>query len=143
MKISSTIISDEIRNLWPNIYLPWLTDREYIAPKLQEVMEAVERCSVASLKTIDNISECEDFAEILAARIKEERIEKAQADLLPKEELLNWAFGFAFGDKFNAWQDYHYLNIFRVEEGLYLLEPQTHNYWKPTSADDNVIVAKI
>ncbi|MHA2163494.1 MAG: hypothetical protein ACXACB_01995 [Promethearchaeota archaeon] len=143
MKISSTIISDEVRNLWPNIYLPWLTDREYIAPTIAEVMEAVERCSVASLKTIDNISECEDFAEILAARIKEERIEKAQANLLKQEELFNWAFGFAFGDKFRAWDEYHYLNIFRSEEGLRLLEPQTHNFWQPTSADDNVIVLKI
>jgi hypothetical protein len=143
MKITSTVVSDELRTIWPSIYLPWLTDREYIAPTLQEVIDAVERCSVASLKTIDAISECEDFSEILAARIKMARIEKAQADLLKQEELFNWAFGIAFGDMFKAWREYHYLNIFRSEEGLYLLEPQTHEFWKPNAAEDNVILVKI
>jgi hypothetical protein len=143
MIITGTQIANELRATWPAIFLPWMTDRKFIAPELKEIKAAVKKHSVANLKVIDNICECEDLADQLCARIHWERIELAQQGKLKEEELYSWAFGIVFGTCFEGWDDNHVCNICYTESGLYLIEPQHNRFWIPNSTDDKIIIAKI
>ena len=143
MIISGTQIANELRVYWPAIFLPWMTDRHFIAPTLFDVQSAVKKHSVAGVKVISNISECEDLADQLNARIHWERIELAQNNKLNKSELYSWAFGIAFGSRFDGWDEYHTCNICYTEDGLYLIEPQHNRFWIPNKDDDQIIIVKI
>lgn len=143
MIISGIQIASELRKEWPAIYLPWMTDRKFIAPSFFDLQAAIKKHSVANLKIIDNISECEDLADQLSARIHWERMELAQKGKLKKSELYSWAFGIVFGTRFEGWDDPHTCNICYTEDGLFLIEPQHNRFWKPTNGDDQIIIVKI
>jgi hypothetical protein len=143
MIITSDQIAKELRARWPHIYLPWMTDRQFIAPALDEMKAAVARHSVADVGIIDNICECEDLSDQLNARIHWERIQQAHSGRIPKTEHWSWAFGITFGTQFFGWADSHVCNIGYTESGLYLIEPQHDTFWIPNSEDDKIIIAKI
>jgi len=143
MIVKGKTIANELRATWPAIYLPWITDKKFIAPTLKEVETAIKLHEITFLKNIDNICECEDFADQLAARIHWQRIQEAQNNTLPKNELYSWAFGIAFGTKFYGWPDDHYLNICYTKKGFYLIEPQTNDFWKPNNTDDHIVIVKM
>ena len=83
------------------------------------------------------LSECEDFALLLAAAVRKSRIEIA--DLLPVEERINWAFGFCGMSKYRGIPFNHTVCFSITDDGLYLFDAQFNDVgWKPIEEKDKV-----
>ena len=141
MSTSGKITSKKIRNLfrakWPGLKVMWITDREYIVPKINHVRKMVKKCSVAHLPRMRKLSECEEYALLLAAAIRKSRIEVA--DLFPPEERMNWAFGFCGLSKYRGSTFNHTVCFAITDVGLYMFDAQIDDEgWKASDENDKV-----
>jgi hypothetical protein len=84
--------------------------------------------------------DCDDYALLLNAYVKRQRIDIS--DSLSAEDNFHLAFGEAFGDNVRGGDTPHTLNICVAQEGVFLIEPQTCEYWQPTN-NDSILIAKM
>jgi len=71
------------------------------------------------------------------AYVKRQRIDMGET--LSAEDNFHLAFGEAFGDVIRGIEN-HTTNICVAQEGVFLIEPQTCEYWQPTNNDSILIV---
>ena len=120
----------KIRERWQHSY-NLNTDQKFVVPGLAEIRDVCTGTRVQLMKHKSYIAECDDFAIVLWGEVKKARI---SADLPPPEQF-SWSIGLCLGTQFKGWADTHWQNIAYTRSGLYLIEPQTMEIWKPTSAD--------
>ena len=135
-------VEGTIKRYWPYCYL-LPTDTKFFLPDIEEVMEVVSKTRVNLIKVIPAIGECDDLAIIQLGEVKKARIKQARENEIPASEHFSWPFGICFGTEFKGWSAPHWQNIVRTKEGLFLIEPQHKDYWKPNRRTDRVLFALI
>ena len=126
MLITSKQIKKRLFRLFPELTVPWLRDEAYELPSLEQVKEFLKRSKVNEYHFVDEVFDCDDFALQLHAEVKRE---------------FHWAFGEAFGDRFNGEEKLHNSNIFMADNyEIYLVEPQTDKIWLAVRGQDNILI---
>lgn len=136
-KITSKKVRNLFRSRWPDLKTMWITDTEYLVPKLDHVRNMLEKCSVSHLTRMRKLSECEDYSLLLTAEVRKTRIENA--DMFPIEERMNWALGFCGMSKYRGIPFNHTVCFSITDGGLYMFDAQFNDVgWKPTEKKDRV-----
>ena len=141
IKISNKELREQLKTM--GVQFSWLTEKVFISPKLEEIKAILQEASVAALKFIPNIQECDDFALHLHSKIKRIRGDWAATGKILAPEAFNWAFGECFGIKFNGITKSHNVNIAVCEEGIFLLEPQTNETWQFNQNQDTILIVRM
>jgi len=141
MQISAEDLRAKFKTTWPEIKFVWMQDGFYMLPKIEELMQMVYLSQISKLKFNGELMDCDDYSLLLNASIKRQRIDISFD--MPAEDSFHWAFGEAFGDKFNRVDETHTLCICAAQEGIYLIEPQTYEYWITNPKNDNVLIIKM
>jgi hypothetical protein len=141
MIISAEAIREIVRSTCPSVQFIWMQDGFYVQPKLSDALAAATASGIAHLRFNGELMDCDDYALLLNAYMKKRRIDLG--DSIPASESFHWAFGEAFGNRFNGLDEEHTLNIMLAEDGLLLLEPQTYVHWTPTQNKDSVLIVKM
>ena len=139
MKITSEAVRKDIAAIWPDLQFILLSDPAWWDPDVAEVQEFLQTSGIEKLPYIEGIHECEEFSLQLVAELRRRRAEKAVAGMIPKNELLNWPFGFVFGTRFAGRDLDHWMGITHTRQGLWLIEPQTDAIWTPSRDRDQVL----
>ena len=137
MQITSNEIRTALRGIWPKIQFIWLQDRIYIKPSIKEVEGFIIASEVFKLRFNGELMDCDDYSLLLNAYVKRQRID--MGDTLSAEDNFHLAFGEAFGDEIRGIEN-HTVNICVAQEGVFLIEPQTCEYWQPTNNDSILLV---
>ncbi len=138
MQIAASDIRTLLRTIWPDIQFIWMQDRIYVKPSINQVEGFLVDSGVNKLRSNGELMDCDDYALLLNAYIKRTRID--EADDLPPEDNFHFSFGEAFGPIVRGVETPHTLNICVAQEGVFLIEPQTYDYWQPTTNDSILIV---
>ena len=141
MQKTSNEIRTTLRGIWPNLQFIWMPDGSYMIPKIEELMQIVYVSQISKLRFNGELMDCDEYALLLNASVKRQRIDTS-ANILA-EENFHWSFGEAFGDKFNRLEEPHTLCVCVAQEGIYLIEPQTYEYWVTNPKNDNVLIIKM
>lgn len=139
MQITSSEIRTILRETWPGIQFIWLQDRTYIKPSIKEIESLLIASGVSKLRFNGELMDCDDYALLANAHVKRSRID--MGDSLSAEESFHYSFGEAFGDHIRGMET-HTANICLAQEGLFLIEPQTYEYWHPTR-NDSILLSKM
>ena len=140
MLISSNDIRTALRGIWPKLQFIWLPDTIYIKPTIKEIEDLIIKSGVFKLRFNGELMDCDDYALLENAYVKRNRIDIS--DNLPANESYHFAFGEAFGSMVRGLDTPHTLNICIAQEGIFLIEPQTCEYWQPT-INDNILIIKM
>lgn len=100
-------------------YCPYcfVADREYYLPTLEEITNLIQKSFIEKYKYKLETFDCDDFALILHAWIRQEQYRENRK--------YPWAFGECWG-KFDKVDEFHAKNFTITHEGkLLLIEPQT------------------
>jgi hypothetical protein len=142
IKKSDKKVREMISVACPHARFIWLTDREYILPKLSEVKEMIADSKITHMTYIANIQECEEFALQLHAEIKRKRGAQAADGKIPSKEWKSWAIGECFAIKVGNVRAAHNLNIVACEEGVFLIEPQTKQISRMDPNKDTILLVR-
>jgi hypothetical protein len=118
-----------------------MQDGFYMLPRIEELMQMVYISQISKLKFNGELMDCDDYSLLLNASIKRQRIDISFD--MPAEDSFHWSFGEAFGDKFNRVEELHTICVCAAQEGIYLIEPQTYEYWITNPKNDNVLIIKM
>lgn len=140
-QITSEQIRKVVRAVWPNIGFIWLADTIYLRPPIATIEGLLVASKVHDLKFNGELMDCDDYALQANAFVKRNRIELS--DTLPMDENYHLAFGEAFGPMVRGLETPHTLNICVAEEGVFLVEPQTYEYWHPQQGLDEILLMKM
>lgn len=132
--IKSLKIRNDIAKVWPNCYT-LNTDIKYVLPTFNDLKKIVKQTKSFKIVNLNKNDICDDISIILWGKVKEIRNDLA---LKTKKNMLSWPLGICFGTSFNGWPGPHWQNICFTTDGLYLIEGQTFDFWKPVFPDDNV-----
>ena len=134
-------IWQDLLSTWPNLKHVWFSDRTYWTPSMEEFRTAVLEQNVRDIKLRPRVMECEEFALLLRADLVRwalKQIEEIEATGEPIPDSLNhsWAVGRARGMNMQSapTAKSHDLLVAVLQEGIYLLEPQTYQIWKATES---------
>jgi hypothetical protein len=141
MKLDTKTIREKFHQVFPNLQFVWAPDLFYMIPGIEELMQLVIATKVAAMRSDGELIDCDDYALQANAKIKEQRI--GMANSLSPDESYHWAFGEAFGDKFNRLELEHTLCICCAQQGVFIIEPQTYDYWLADSKNDNALIIKL
>jgi len=122
----SKYIKNELLKIYPKLKKEniWLTDKYYLVPELQEVIESIERNSVKDIQYNNKISECEEFSLFLHAKVKMERAKNVKN--ISEDNRYTWAFGEVIGFRQTLMgESIHQMNICFTQEGIKIIEPQS------------------
>ena len=134
-KITAKQLKELVSEQFPTLGFQWVPDKEFIIPTLAEVQAVIESTHVERLKFMDAINDCDDFALQLHAAVNLHRAEQARKMEIPSDQHVPWAFGEAFGIMFQGERYQHSCNVAAVEEGVFLIEPQTDEMWLAGEGD--------
>jgi hypothetical protein len=138
-KIKSLEIRNEIAKIWPNCYT-LNTDMDYDLPNFKELKKIIKETESFKIENLNKSDMCDDISIILWGRVKEIRNKLAKTSDI---NMLSWPLGICFGTSFNGWPSPHWQNLCFTTDGLYLIEGQTFDFWKPSFPDDNVFFVLI
>ena len=133
MQIKASEIREIIKAQWPDIQFVWMQDRFYDKPSIKGIEGLLISSGVAKLRPDGELMDCDDYALLANAYIKKFCIDTPTAKF-------QVSFGEAFGTRFRGVDNIHTLNICLAQEGLFLIEPQTYEYWQPSKKDSILIV---
>ena len=123
--MKSSEIKKQLLRHWPRLKHLWMTAREYHLPELEEIKDIVGRQEVRNIPFRKNVFECEGYARALHSAV-EQHWAKNMVWSAPV------AFGLCLGPRVETSIDpVHALNITITTEGVYLVEPQTYQVFKP------------
>lgn len=142
IKVSTDYIRAELAKLWPNLDMVILLDKEFILPKLAEVVGLFKESKIRLMEFIPEFNDCDDFALFLMSEVRLKRYEKYKNGSLPVQEAYPIAFGRVVGDLFRGMGMSHVVNICFTEEGIYFFDitPDSDRYWKADSYSDNILL---
>lgn len=101
----------------------FVADRTYKQPSLQELEDLLFLTYFEEYKWTKEVFDCDDFADILAAYVKQNRYKE--------HAKLPWSFGICWGSVRQ-----HALNIAVTNnDKVYLIEPQNDEIWEATGAE--------
>ena len=129
MKTTSQDLSRQLKSIWPSMQVI-LADREYWLPAENKVKKLVWDSYIDQYKYEIESFDCDDYALVLHAFVVQERYRLAKAKKISKDEWLPWAFGEAWGTRFDGVDTDHAINIcVTSDKGVILIEPQTDSMW--------------
>ena len=131
MEIKTKEIRKRLRDVWPKLRHIWCDDPVYETVNTETVDTLLSDSSVERNSYIDMKSECEEFALFLMCDSK-------KANILDNSAKHSWAFGTARARKNRGMEFYHKLNIFLTDNKIYLVEPQTDEYWEADPDNDDI-----
>lgn len=141
MQTTSEQIRKALRGVWPNIQFVWLQDRIYIMPSISVIEGILLSSGICALRFNGELMDCDDYALLANAHVKRQRIDVS--DSLTSEDNFHFSFGEAFGDLVRGQETPHTCNVVLAQEGLFLIEPQTYEYWEPKVGLDNILIVKM
>jgi hypothetical protein len=115
-----------------------LSDPEWACPHRAELEAAIKEMGIERLSYIRHLFECEEFATALMTTARGRRATMAETGKLPREQWRNWPLGIVCGARFRGVDEDHWINICLTREGLYLIEPQTGDMWRPIAGEDEI-----
>jgi hypothetical protein len=139
MLIQSAVVRKEIKAVWSSQRFLVLSDTDWLLPEKDEVQNTIREVAVDRMPFVNRLFECEEFALMLVARVREHRAKLAMAGDLPKTQWRNWPLGCVGGTRFKGETVDHWINICLTKQGLFLIEPQTNEMWVPTESGDKII----
>ena len=138
--ITTSEIRKQFKQTWPDLKFIILTDQNYLAPAAKQVEEFFINSETKTLPLIPKLFECEEVALSLVAELRRKRLTQWLNKEFPIDELYNWAFGFAWGNRFDGIVKNHWTNICVTEDwGLILLDVQAMRIWQPSKVKDEII----
>jgi hypothetical protein len=140
MKITSNEIRKQISLIWQNCYT-LNTDKKFILPTFNELKKIVKETEVVKIQNLSQSDSCDDISIILWGKVKEIRNKMKQEGQISDE--LSWPLGICFGTVFNGWPSPHWQNLCFTTDGIYMLEGQTGDFWRPSFPDDSVFFVLI
>ena len=143
MVVTVEQIDDDLMAIWPALYHKWMTSRIYWSPPIDDLSLVIQNLDISTLPFRKNYCECEAFARLLWAGVTRHLIDAANLLLDDGEELPDrlaypWSIGVAKGLNLSSSNRIgtHDLVICRSENGIYLIEPQTNQRWRPVVSRD-------
>ena len=131
MVIKSKDIRKRLRGVWPKLKHIWCDDPAYETLTTSEVDTLLEDSEVETRIFVDKKNECEEFALFLMCDFKDMNIRSDSTTH-------SWAFGVVRARKHRGLAFAHKLNIFLTDDKVYLLEPQTDEYWEADPKEDEI-----
>jgi hypothetical protein len=139
MLIPSATVRRAITDIWRNRrVVKVLSDPEWWLPAVETIKEEIKQVAVDRLTYVQHIFECEEFALALMYEIRRRRADLALGGKLPREQWRNFPLGRVVGKRFRGEKVDHWINICLTKEGLYLIEPQTREMWRPVESEDEI-----
>jgi len=146
--MGSYFIAKRFREIWPNLVYSvvgatsiLLADDNYILPKKDDIKKILKESLIDMYKYTVHSFDCDDYSLLAHAFIVQERY-KIKKNKLEKKQ--PWAFGQAWGSKFNGKEVSHAVNIcYTQDEGIIFIEPQTDKIWRANSEQDKVIFIRM
>lgn len=131
IKILSSQIRNALKETWPKLQFINITDREWIAPSLEEFVDYLNEYQIPGF--INNVFECEEYSMDFVINHRK-NVESVSG------QMFNWAMGRVFATGFEDVKENHWRNIcFTRDNGLVLGEPQNRQYKIPNKKLDNVV----
>lgn len=145
MKITNTSIFNQVRSIWGDKFIHLLIgDVAYWAPRYDEVQEMVGKNFVEKYKYAAEVFDCDDFALILHAFVRQEMYRQRKEVGKMESNFYPWAFGEIWGHKFMNHEGGHAVNIcITKDRGLILIEPQGDRVWSPTKETDEAFYIRM
>jgi hypothetical protein len=131
MIIKSKEIRKRLRAVWPKLRHIWCDDSIYETLSTSQVDALLLDSAVENNTYIDIKNECEEFALFLLCESK-------KANILQESVGYSWVFGVARARKHKGFFFAHKLNIFLTDNKVYLVEPQTDEYWEADPKNDDI-----
>ena len=128
MIVTSSDIRASIRALWPDIGqgLIQTPDVSYFVPEIEAVFAHTEAIEFGT--DLPTWWDCNHYALSAYAYIQNNNIYDGAA----------WAFGVAFGTKFNRFPMKHTLNICYSKSGIWFIDLQNKKHWKADPKQDEI-----
>ena len=137
MIISSADVRKAIKSVWPNLKYVVLSDSEWLLPDIEELRDMVKEVAIDRMSFIPPLFECEEFTMMLVTAVRARRADLATSGKLPREQWRNWPLGAVAGKLFRGVATNHWIGVCVTKQGLYLVEAQTGEDWKPVSGEDD------
>jgi hypothetical protein len=131
MLVKSKDIRKRLRAVWPKLRHIWCDDGAYETLTTKTVDSLLKQSDVQERVFITNKNECEEFALFLLCDFK-------RFNILSRYTTHSWAFGVARARKHKGLEFAHKLNIFLTDDKIYLVEPQTDEYWEADPDNDDI-----
>jgi hypothetical protein len=138
MIIPSSDIRKAVKETWRKRVIMVLSDPEWWLPAVASVKEEMDQVAVDRMVYVPQLFECEEFALALMYGVRRRRADLALTGKLPREEWRNFPLGRVVGKRFRGKKVDHWINICLTKEGLYLIEPQTREMWRPVESEDEI-----
>lgn len=139
MKITSNKIRKDLKSLWPNLNDIWLTDRKFCLPMPGEVKTSFDDAIRGLLPgRMESIYECEEKALFIHDKIQRVRVSCAMFGMMPEADRLSWPVGQVMGTAFKDMMvmGSHSTNIAITQDGIYLMDAETRQFWKADNKED-------
>jgi hypothetical protein len=121
----------ELQNIWPNLRTRVPTDREFYIPEIGFLMDQLKITHSGLPSYKPNKFACEEFAFgswFLLHKYRTELGEDTDKDH-------NIHYGVLFGTSFKNAIGPHWNNFSITTDGLYIIDFDSMQHWKPTTAD--------
>jgi hypothetical protein len=139
MLIPSTTVRRAVNDIWHKRRVVMvLSDPEWWLPTIEMIKEEIDQAATDRLTYVQHLFECEEFALALMFTIRRRRADLALAGRLSREQWRNLPLGRVVGNRFRGKKIDHWINICLTQEGLYLIEPQTREMWRPVEVEDEI-----
>ena len=128
MIVSGSDIRSAIRKMWPDIGqgLIQTPDLSYFIPEIEDVLDQTKHLDLGA--GMPSWWDCNHYALSAYAYIQNNNVNDGAA----------WAFGMAFGTKFNRFPMKHTLNICYSENGVWFIDLQNKKNWKADPKQDEI-----
>ena len=137
--LPSKTIRKNIAEIWPDLQFIVLSDPQWKVPQITDVAKFLINAKTPERQFVPNLFACEEYAVSLLAEVRQHHVQQALVEGWPEKEQRNWPLGIVFGSMFQGQPREHWLNVCVCHEGVYIIEPQTAEYWLATPANDNIL----
>ena len=134
----SRVLREKISEVWPELQFIVLSDSEWKVPHIEQVAKFLANAKTPGRPFIPKLFACEEYSISMMAEVRQLHAQQALNENWPEGERRNWPFGIVAGTKFKGEPINHWLNVCVCHEGIYILEPQTGEYWLATPANDDI-----
>ena len=136
MKIKSADIRKTISSIYPGMQFIVLTDEQWDLPSIDDI----KKTPVFSkyLRYLPYVFECEEISLSFVSDLRKFRASGMIENNVPDSDRLNWPVGFVWGTKYRGRNLNHWWNVAFTKEGMFFIEKQTDEIWKPRKDSDDI-----
>ncbi len=143
LRITRPEVDVIFKKLWPNSYLA-MSDERYWKPTRSDVEKLVQDSFTERYLGTAEIMDCDDYALILHAFVIQKRYRQVERGKLKKPQWYPWAFGQAWGNKFQGNKVSHAVNIVITrDEKVLLIDTKRDRIWEADPDNDQITFVRM